>query len=83
AEAHMRQGPATRFSEIDPIKILAEVDKYNLAEEIMALAKRYLPEPYYLRSQGLFRLNAMLAVSHLVISGESVINQEKILKLLN
>ena len=50
--------------------------------EVMAIAKRVLPEPYYIKSRGLFRLNAMLAVSQLMITGKAV-SQEEIIKLLN
>ncbi|MFH1180992.1 MAG: hypothetical protein V1705_01115 [bacterium] len=81
-ETSGRQSQLTSISEseIDPIRILAEVDKYELADEIMAIAKRLLPEPYYVKSHGLFRLNAMLAVSQLVITGK-IVSREEILKL--
>lgn len=80
AETSERQSQLTRISEIDPIRILAEVDKYGLADEVMAIAKRVLPEPYYIKSRGLFRLNALLAISQLMITGKAV-SQEEILKL--
>ncbi|MFH0955633.1 MAG: hypothetical protein V1801_00220 [Candidatus Falkowbacteria bacterium] len=79
-ETSGRQSQLISISEIDPIKILAEIDKYNLTDEVIAIAKRVLSEPYYIKSRGLFRLNAMLAVSELVITGK-VISQEEILKL--
>jgi len=80
AEVLSRQSLLVNISELDPIRILAEVDKYGLADQVMAIAKRVLPEPYYIKSRGLFRLNALLAVSQLVITGESI-SQEEILKL--
>lgn len=79
-EIYCRQSLPISISEIYPIKILAEVDRYGLADEIIVLAKKHLPEPYYVKSHGLFRLNALLAISRLVITGK-FINQEEILKL--
>jgi len=78
-----RQSRLIGISEIDPIRILAEVDRYNLADEVMAMAKKFLTEPpYYYEKLGLFRLSAMLAISQLVIEGRTV-SREAILKLLN
>ena len=82
-ETSGRQSPLIAISEIGPIQILAEVDKYHLADEVMILAKKFLTEPpYYYEKLGLFRLNAMLAVSQLMITGKAV-SQEEIIKLLN
>ena len=82
-ETFGRQSPLISISEIHPIRILAEVDKYGLADEVLGLAKEYLIEPpYYYKKLGLFRLSALLAVSQLVIEGRAV-SQEAILKLLN
>lgn len=78
-ETSGRQSISTSFSEIDPIRILAEVDKYGLADEIMAIAKKYLPDQY-LKYRGFFRLNSLLAVSRLVIA-RKIISQEEILEL--
>ncbi|MFA6609048.1 MAG: hypothetical protein WCT07_04045 [Candidatus Paceibacterota bacterium] len=75
----IRQSPLISISAIDPIKILAEVDKYNLAEEVMSLAKKHLPDQY-LKYRGFFRLSALLAVAELVIIGKPV-TQEEIYKL--
>jgi len=83
AEISSGQSLLVSISEIDPIRILAEVDKYGLADEVMILAKKFLTEPpYYYEKLGLFRLNAMLAVSQLMITGKAV-SQEEIIKLLN
>ena len=82
-ETFGRQGPLIGISAIDPIRIMSEVDKYNLADEVMALAKKFLTEPpYYYENLGLFRLSAILAISQLVISGRTV-NRTEILELLN
>lgn len=80
-ETSGRQRPFISISEIDPIRILAEVDRYGLTDEIMVIAKKFLTEPpYYYEKFGLFRLSAMLAVSQLVITGKTI-NREEILKL--
>ena len=80
-DTSVRQRPIIAFSEIGPIKILAEVDKYNLADEVMVMAKKFLTEPpYYYERLGLFRLSAMLAISQLVIESREI-NQEAIAKL--
>ncbi len=74
-----RQSIMIPLSNIDPIKILAEVNQYNLADEIMALAKKYLPD-HYLKYRGFIRLNYLLAVARLMIAGQTV-SREEILKL--
>jgi len=82
-ETSGRQSLLVSISEIDPIRILAEVEKYHLADDVMSLAKKFLTEPpYYYEKLGLFRLNALLAISQLMITGKAV-SQEEIIKLLN
>jgi hypothetical protein len=76
-----QQSSLTEIAKIEPIQILARVDRLGLADEVMVIAKRILPEPYYLPRLGLFRLSGLLAISFLVIEGKNFINQEDILKL--
>jgi len=78
-EISIRQSRLISISEIDPIRILAEVDKYNLADDIIKLAKKFLSEEYR-KYHGFFRLNSLLAISELVITGKTV-SQEEIYKL--
>jgi hypothetical protein len=78
-ETFSRQASLIGISQIDPIRILAEVDKYNLADEVMVMAKKHLADQY-LKYRGYFRLSALLAVAQLVITGKPV-NQEEIIKL--
>ena len=46
-ETSGRQSLLVSISEIDPIRILAEVEKYHLADDVMSLAKKFLTEPPY------------------------------------
>ncbi|MFH1048285.1 MAG: hypothetical protein V1732_01325 [Patescibacteria group bacterium] len=78
-ETSGRQSQLTIISEINPIRILAEVDKYNLAGKVITMAKKYLPDQY-LKYQSRFRLNTLLAVSQLIITGK-IVSREEILKL--
>ena len=73
------QSQLISISEINPIKLLTEVDKRGLTNEVMAVAKKHLPDQY-LKYQGWFRLNVLLAVSELMIE-KKAINQEEIFKL--
>ncbi len=67
--------------DIDPIMTLAQVCQLGLTDQVLVAARQRLAEPYYYKEQDLFRLNALLAISRLLIDGTAITSSEQILKM--